>query len=46
MIKTISVYVEANNNNKLNNAICEQTLIPAYILNAEVFEWWDLILNA
>lgn len=36
--KVISSYVAAYNKNKLVNAIWEQTLIPSYVLNADLYQ--------
>jgi len=36
--KSISAYVAAYNRNKLVNAIWEQTLIPSYVLNADLYQ--------
>lgn len=36
--KTISAHVAAYNKSKLVNAIWEQTLIPSYVLNADLFQ--------
>lgn len=49
--KDIHSYVSAYNKNKLVNLIYEQTLIPTYVLNADVFQkainvQADLMLNA
>ena len=36
--KSISAYVAAYNKNKLVNAIWEQTLVPSYVLNADLYQ--------
>jgi len=36
--KSISAYVAAYNRNKLVNAVLEQTLVPSYVLNADLYQ--------